>query len=151
MGSIMWYTNLDHGRRHQKLPLMTMAENLKFSKNLMGQVAYDRYENYDAIEVGTYKEIPSDYDGVMGVPITFLDKYNPEQFEIVGTTESNDPNNTFRTRVYSSKECREAYSKRFGKKGVYDLNASGVVNGIKLFKRILIRRRTKQPRKNQSK
>lgn len=90
MGSIMWFTNLDHGRRHQKLPLMTMAENLKFSKNLRSKGAYDRYDNYNAIEVGTYKEIPSDYDGVMGVPVTFLDKYNPEQFEIVGITQSWD-------------------------------------------------------------
>ena len=89
MGSIMWFTNLDHGRRHQNLPLMTMAENLKFSKNLRGKLAYDRYDNYDAIEVGTYKEIPSDYDGVMGVPVTFLDKYNPEQFEIVGLAAGN--------------------------------------------------------------
>src|SRR5207237_1653594 len=88
MRSIMWFTNLDHGRRHQKLPLMTMAENLKFSKNLRGKAAYDRYDNYDAIEVGTYKEIPSDYDGAMGVPITFLDKYNPEQFEILGTNRT---------------------------------------------------------------
>jgi hypothetical protein len=78
----MWFTNLDHGRRHQKLPLMTMAENLKFSKNLRGKGDYDRYDNYDAIDVGTYKEIPSDFDGIMGVPITFLDKYNPDQFEM---------------------------------------------------------------------
>jgi hypothetical protein len=84
MGSIMWFTNLDHGRRHQKLPLMTMAENLKFSKNLRGKAAYDRYDNYDAIDVSTYKEIPSDFGGVMGVPVTFLDKYNPDQFRILG-------------------------------------------------------------------
>jgi hypothetical protein len=90
MGSIMWFTNLDHGRRHQKLPLMTMAENLKFSKNLRGKTAYDRYDNFDAIEVGTYKEIPSDYEGMMGVPITFLDKYNPDQFEIHGYEHSYD-------------------------------------------------------------
>ena len=82
-----WYTNLDHGRRHQPLQLMTMAENLKFSKNLRGKTSYDRYDNYDAIEVGTYKAIPSDYDGVMGVPITFLDKYDPDQFEILGATQ----------------------------------------------------------------
>lgn len=88
MGSIMWFTNLDHGRRHQKLSLMTMADNLRFSKNLRGKAAYDRYDNYDAIEVSTYKEIPSDFDGVMGVPITFLDKYNPEQFEILGYEKS---------------------------------------------------------------
>jgi len=88
MGSIMWFTNLDHGRRHQQLPLMTMAENIKFSKGLKGRHAYLGYDNYDAIEVGTYKEIPSDYDGMMGVPITFLDKYNPEQFEILGTSDN---------------------------------------------------------------
>jgi hypothetical protein len=86
MGSIIWLTNLDHGRRHQELPLMTMADNLKFSKHkeIKGKAAYDRYDNYDAIEVPYVDAIPSDYDGVMGVPITFLDKYNPDQFEIVG-------------------------------------------------------------------
>ena len=85
--------------------------------------------------------IPCDYDGVMGVPISFLDKYNPEQFEIVGTTESNDPANAYRTRVYTSQECREGYKRLFGKPGVYDLNASGVVDGVKVFKRVLIRHR----------
>jgi adenine-specific methyltransferase EcoRI-like protein len=149
MGSIMWFTNLDHGRRHQELPLMTTAENLKFSRNLRGKSAYDRYDNYDAIEVPTYKEIPSDYDGVMGVPITFLDKYNPEQFEIVGTTESNDRDNACRTRIYTSEECRDGYRKLFGKPGVYDLNASGVVNGVKVFKRVLIRHR--RPKKRSQK
>ena len=81
-----WYTNLDHGRRHQPLNLMTMADNLKFSKHkeIKGKAAYDRYDNFDAIEVPFTDAIPSDYDGVMGVPITFLDKYNPDQFEIVG-------------------------------------------------------------------
>jgi hypothetical protein len=83
---VRWWTNLDHGRRHQPLSLMTMGENLKFSKNLRGKVAYDRYANYDGIEVGNYKDIPSDYDGAMGVPITFLDKYNPDQFEILGSS-----------------------------------------------------------------
>jgi hypothetical protein len=83
-----WYTNLDHGRSHHPLSLMTMSDNLRFSKNLKGKAAYDRYDNFDAIEVSTYKEIPADYGGVMGVPITFLDKYNPEQFEIVGITTS---------------------------------------------------------------
>ncbi|MGI6495398.1 MAG: adenine-specific methyltransferase EcoRI family protein [Kiritimatiellia bacterium] len=140
---VRWWTNLDHGRRHEKLPLMTMADNLKFSKHkeIKGRAGYDRYDNYDAIEVPFTDAIPSDYDGVMGVPITFLDKYNPDQFEIVGTTESNDPDNAFRTRVYTSEECRNAYEKRFGKPGVYDLNASGVVGGVKVFKRVLIRHR----------
>lgn len=88
VASSCWYTNLDHGRRHEPLNLMTMADNLRFSKKLKGKVAYDRHDNFDAIEVGTYKEIPSDYDGIMGVPITFLDKYSPDQFEILGITTS---------------------------------------------------------------
>jgi len=83
-GDVVWFTNLDHGRRHQELPLMTVADNLKFSKRLRGQSEYETYDNYDAIAVGTYKDIPSDYGAVMGVPITFLYKYNPSQFEIVG-------------------------------------------------------------------
>ncbi len=81
-----WYTNIDHGRRHQPLKLMTMAENFKHSKHkeLRGRKEYIHYENYDAIEVPFTDAIPSDYDGVMGVPLTFLDKYCPEQFEIIG-------------------------------------------------------------------
>lgn len=85
-----WFTNIEHGKRHEPLPLMTMADNLKFSrhKELRGKSAYDHYDNYDAIEVPYTDAIPSDYDGVMGVPISFLDKYCPEQFEILGCTES---------------------------------------------------------------
>lgn len=85
----LWFTNLDHGKRHQELPLMTMQDNIKFSKHkdIKGK-GYEKYDNYDAIEVPFTDAIPGDYDGVMGVPITFLDKYNPEQFEIVGATES---------------------------------------------------------------
>lgn len=140
---VRWWTNLDHGRRHELLSLMTVADNLKFSqhKELKGKSAYDKYDNYDAIEVPFTDSIPADYDGIMGVPISFLDKYSPDQFEIVGTTESNDPDNPFRTRWYSSCECRDAYQERFGKRGVYDLNASGVVNGVKVYKRILVRHR----------
>lgn len=140
--SVRWFTNIDHGRRHEPLQLMSMAENIRFSRHKEVRGAeYQRYDNYDALEVGFTDAIPSDYDGVMGVPITFLDKYNPEQFEILGTTESNAPDNPFRTRVYSSQECRDAYAARFGKPGTYDLNASGVVDGIKVYKRILIRKR----------
>ena len=82
----LWLTNLDHGRRHQPLPLMTMADNLKYSKHkeIKGKKSYDKYDNYDAIEVPFTDAIPSDYKGVMGVPVTFLDKYNPDQFELVG-------------------------------------------------------------------
>ena len=81
-----WYTNIDHGRRHQPLKLMTMAENFKHSKHkeIRGRKEYVHYENYDAIDVPFTDAIPSDYNGAMGVPITFLDKYCPEQFEIIG-------------------------------------------------------------------
>ena len=83
---VRWFTNIDHGRRHEPLPLMTMADNLRFSrhKEIKGKAAYDHYDNYDAIEVPFTDAIPSDYNGVMGVPISFLDKYCPEQFEILG-------------------------------------------------------------------
>jgi len=82
-----WFTNLDHGRRHQFFPLMTLADNLKYSKHkeIKGKESYDRYDNYNAIEVPFTDAIPSDYDGVMGVPVSFLDKYNPDQFEIIGS------------------------------------------------------------------
>ena len=88
LGNSCWFTNLDHGRRHQPLPLMTMADNLKYSKHkeIKGKQSYDRYDNYDAIEVPFTDAIPSDYDGAMGVPISFLDKYSPEQFEIIGSS-----------------------------------------------------------------
>jgi hypothetical protein len=95
--SSAWFTNLDHGRRHRKLPLMTMAENLKFSKHkeIKGKKAYDRYDNYDAIDISFTDAIPSDYEGIMGVPISFLDKYSPEQFEIIwqasGNTRASTP------------------------------------------------------------
>ena len=86
---VRWFTNLDHGRRHQPLPLMTMSENLRFSKHkeIKGQQDYVRYDNYDAIEIPYTDAIPSDYQGIMGVPISFLDKYSPEQFEILGATQ----------------------------------------------------------------
>ena len=112
----LWLTNLDHGKRHQKLPLMTMSDNIKFSthKNIKG-VGYQKYDNYDAIEVPFTDAIPSDYDGVMGVPITFLDKYNPDQFEIVGC-------------MTTTKKTEYNYGYPY-------------VNGKKKYARILIRKR----------
>lgn len=85
---VRWFTNLDHGRRHQPLQLMTMADNIKYSKHkeVRGK-EYQHYDNYDAIEVPFTDAIPNDYEGVMGVPISWLDKYCPEQFEIVGITK----------------------------------------------------------------
>jgi hypothetical protein len=84
-----WFTNLDHGRRHQPLSLMTMKNQLQFSrhKEVRGKKEYSTYDNYDAIEVPFTDAIPADYDGVMGVPISFLDKYCPEQFVIMGATQ----------------------------------------------------------------
>ena len=89
LGNSCWFTSIEHGRRHEPLSLMSMADNLRFSKHkeLKGKAAYDRYDNYDAIEVPFTDAIPSDYDGVMGVPISFLIKYCPEQFEILGQTQ----------------------------------------------------------------
>lgn len=95
---VCWYTNIEHGRRHQPLPLMTMEDNIKFSrrKQVQGK-EYQRYDNYDAIEVPFTDAIPSDYPGVMGVPISFLDKYSPEQFEIIGSNRGvdQDPNGIY--------------------------------------------------------
>ena len=88
---VRWYTNLDHGRRHQKLPLMTMKDNIKFSKHkeVLG-IGYERYCNFDALEVPFTDAIPSDFDGIMGVPITFLDRYDPDQFEIIANGDDRD-------------------------------------------------------------
>ena len=81
---VRWFTNLEHGRLHQPLQLMTEAEVVRF----VTKKPFEKYDNYGAIEVSLVKNIPKDYKGVMGVPISFLDKYSPEQFEIVGATES---------------------------------------------------------------
>ena len=81
MGNTCWFTNLEHGRRHQPLPLMTEAEIIKF----VTKKQFEKYANYDAIEVSSVKNIPRDYKGLIGVPISFLENYNPEQFEIIGS------------------------------------------------------------------
>ena len=89
LGNSCWYTNLEHGRRYHPLELNTLARNQKFIKGKnINKYTYQKYDNYNAIEVPNIKLIPSDYEGVMGVPISFLDKYCPEQFEILGATES---------------------------------------------------------------
>jgi hypothetical protein len=86
LGNACWFTAVEHGRRHEAIPLMSEADNIKFSKHkTVKGVGYQKYDNYDAIEVPFTSAIPSDYAGVMGVPISFLDKYNPEQFEILGS------------------------------------------------------------------
>jgi hypothetical protein len=118
LGNSCWFTTLDHGRRHQPLPLMTMEDNLKYSKHkeIQGK-AYETYDNYDAIEVPFTDAIPNDYGGVMGVPISFLDKYSPEQFEIIGIDRyvEDNPN----------------YGKRF------------TIKGKEIYARVLIRHKKK--------
>ncbi len=121
-----WYTNLDHGKRHQPLALMTMKDNLKFSKHKdIKENGYQNYDNYNAIEVSYTDAIPSDYDGVMGVPISFLDKYSPEQFEIVGSD-------------YEVKEGKLPEIVNPNWQGKLD---RGYINGNRIYSRILIRRK----------
>ena len=138
---VRWWTNLDHGRRHEKLPLMTMEDNLRFSKHkeIKGKAAYDQYDNYDAIEVPFTDAIPSDHEGAMGVPITFLDRYNPDQFEILGITDR-DNNSGVKTKEYTAADVP-----KFG-----DLNRRGVVrvgNEYKpIYARLIIRHRRRSRR-----
>ena len=138
MGNTNWFTNLEHGRRHQPLPLMKESDVIRYGT----KKPFDKYDNYDAIEVSSVKYIPNDYQGIMGVPVSFLDKYSPEQFEIVGMCENEDLYK-LKTRVYTNQEKKDAYFAKFRKQGQYDLNASGVIieNGLleKVYQRILIR------------
>ncbi|MFC2175351.1 adenine-specific methyltransferase EcoRI family protein [Bacteroidota bacterium] len=84
LGNSCWFTAIDHGKRHEPLQLMSMADNKRFNKKLEKKTtAYKKYDNYDAMEVPFSDSIPSDYGFVMGVPISFLDKYCPEQFDII--------------------------------------------------------------------
>lgn len=117
LGNSCWFTTLDHGKRHQPLPLMTMEDNLKYSKHkeIKGKESYDRYDNYNAIEVPFTDAIPSNYEGIMGVPISFLDKYSPEQFELLGSNRGIDQDTN----------------------GVY--GRGSYLNGKETFKRIFIR------------
>ena len=98
--NIAWFTNIEHGRRHEPLVLMTMEDNLVYGSKKVRGAGYPKYDNYDAIEVPETKGIPSDYAGVMGVPISFLDKYNPDQFEIIGY----DGDEYLVTKQYGKKE-----------------------------------------------
>ena len=117
---VRWFTNIEHGKRHRPLPLMTMAENIKFSKHKEVKGSeYQKYDNYDALDVGFTDAIPSDYEGVMGVPISFLDKYSPEQFEIVGASDNGAVHETLKLPHF--KKHNEPY-----------------IQGSKQYKRIFI-------------
>ena len=108
LGNSCWFTNIEHGRRHQPLELMNKADNLKFNKKIK-ENGYPKYDNYDAIEVCETKAIPSDYDGVMGVPISFLDKYCPEQFYIKGLDRYVEDNKNYGHRFKIN--GRETYAR----------------------------------------
>lgn len=112
---IRWFTNIDHGRRHEPLQLMTEKEVIKFTT----KKPFEKYDNYDAIEVSLVKNIPSDYRGVMGVPVSFLDNYNPDQFEILGSNRGVD------------QDPKKIYGK-----GSY-------LNGKEVYKRLFIKHRKK--------
>jgi len=124
-----WYTNIDHGKRHQPLKLMTIADNIKFSKHkeIRGN-KYQEYDNYNAIEVPFTDAIPSDYKGAMGVPISFLDKYSPEQFEILG----------------SDTDIKEGKIPFLVKKDWQGKIDRGYINGKRLYSRIFIRNKVSQ-------
>lgn len=105
MGNICWYTNLDTERRHEDMTLFR-----RYSPEV-----YPKYDNYDAIEVSKTADIPCDYYGIIGVPITFMTKHNPEQFSIVGVLNSGSANE-------------------------YDF-AKAILNGKQLYARVLVQRK----------
>lgn len=108
----LWFTNIEHAKRNEVLELTKTYSN----------EYYPKYDNYDAIEVSKTVDIPMDYDGVMGVPITFLGKYNPDQFEIIGITYSKDKNEDIE-KLRTDPKHRHV----------------GIINGQQIYPRILIR------------
>ena len=127
LGNSCWFTNIEHGRRHEPIQTMTMEDNKRFNKKVvkLGDQAYPTYDNYNAIEVGHTDSIPSDYPGLMGVPISFLDKYNPEQFEILGSR-----------RWAKSPDLLSAYT---GPVKPPENDKKTLVNGRETYDRIFIR------------
>lgn len=113
VSGVVWYTSLDHNKRHEEMILVQSYHG--------NEAAYPRYDNYDAIEVSKTQHIPIDYKGAMGVPITFLTKYNPEQFEIIGATESEGKG--FSSGLWNPES------------GV----AQAAINGKRVYKRLFIR------------
>ena len=133
--AITWFTNLEHNKRHQPMHFMTMEENLRHNKKDLPN-GYEKYDNYDAIEVPKVSLIPSDYDGVMGVPIAYLGNHNPEEFEIVDFAKRGPSEYIYRTKIYTKKDYSN-YS---------DLNAGPVLkkqNGElkNTYPRLLIQRK----------
>ena len=87
---IYWFTNLDHNKRHEKLILCERYYDDNGNPVANAEEKWPHYDNYDAINIDKVKDIPVDYYGIMGVPITFIDKYNPDQFEILGSSRYHD-------------------------------------------------------------
>ncbi len=140
---VRWFTNLDHGRLHERLPLMTEAEVIKFST----KKPFFKYDNYDAIEISLVKNIPSNYKGVMGVPISIMDKYSPEQFIILGTSDNGLVDDKFKKTPGLTKEFVSDYYKAGGTgaykegnptAGYYENNVAKMA-----YKRIFIRHKNK--------
>lgn len=122
--NVGWFTNMDHEGRHEKIPLFRSYS----------EKDYPRYENYNAVEVSKTADIPIDFDGAMGVPITFLERYNPEQFEILGITDR-DNNSGLKTKEYTLEDVPNA--------GDLNRRAAILVGGSlkSTYARLLIKRR----------
>ena len=132
-----WFTNIDHGRRHEPLPLLSMEDNIIYSKHkeIRGK-GYKHYENYEAIDIPFTDAIPNDYDGKMGVPSSFLDKYCPEQFEIIGIAEG-DSGRELGLKPYPRELKKLNNSLRDGQ--LYYIDENGIPQ--KPYARIIIRKK----------
>ncbi|GAA3020127.1 adenine-specific methyltransferase EcoRI family protein [Microbacterium dextranolyticum] len=140
--NVTWFTNMDISKRHEELVLY----------KTYSAEEYPAYDNYDAIEVGKTVEIPADYDGVMGVPITFLDKYNPDQFEIVGIAKApmGEPSKIYPTQTQVSAKGVRSTVKKLNDGPVMKVDTPPKnktyyeVDGelyVQMYARILIRRK----------
>lgn len=137
LGNSCWFTNLDHGRRHEHLQLMSMKDNLRYSRHQeIRDRGYIQYANYDAIDIPFVDAIPSDYEGLMGVPKTFIDKYCPEQFDIIGNAHG-DAGVALGLRPYDRK--LKALNKGLRDGDVYYIDSNGAP--VLPYSRIIIRKK----------
>lgn len=152
LGNSCWFTNIEHGRRHEPMKLMSRSDNLKFNKPLANKGGYREYDNYDALDVPLSIAIPSDFDGVMGVPISYLDRYNPDQFEIVGIAKAplGSPSKTYPRQTQVSKTGQRSQVTKLNDGPVIKVDEPpandtyyevGDELFIQLYARILIRRK----------
>lgn len=128
---VCWFTNVEHGKRHQKLELMTMDDNVRYSKHKeIRNIGYKKYDNYDAIEVNYVDSIPKDYKGLIGVPVTFMERYNPDQFDIIGFFNNYKPETANKYQIYGDAVKVTSTTSLF---------RGPVVNGKALYFRIIIK------------